>query len=54
VVREIVFGGVAFRIEHDGRHVTFVLPDGTHVLGTWQEASALAAGLLLDGVREQR
>jgi len=54
VVREIVFGGVTFRIEHDGHNVTVVLPDGTHVLGTWQEASALAAGLLLDGVRGQR
>ena len=32
VVREIVFGGVTFRIEHDGHNVTVVLPDGTHVL----------------------
>jgi hypothetical protein len=34
------------------QHVTFVLPDGTHVLG--EEASVLAGGLLLDGIRGQR
>jgi len=54
LVREIVFGGVVFRVEHDGPDVILLLPDGTHVLGSWKEASALAGGLLLDGVRAQR
>lgn len=54
MIREIVFGGVTIRIEHDGRDVVMILPDGTHLLGSWQEASALAGGLLLDAVRGQR
>ena len=47
IVREMVFGGVRLRIEHDGNEVVLVLPDGEHLIGSWREASQLAADLML-------